>query len=242
MPLPVAHSLMGYTIGESTRYRLSRNFWINVLILAVLANLPDVDFLPGFLAGIPNMYHHHQTHSLGFAVLIAMLGGAIAWFWQRRFWPGFGLVFAAVGSHLALDLLTQDFSDPHGMMLLWPLTSEFYDVPWKVFLAVNKSDRSENFFVSLLNTANVRVVAIELAVMLPLAALAALKRFWMKRALAPTKAGRRRIATQKIETTLAWKTRRQSANLAETEARPQVPALDYAALDLNQPGYRNGKG
>ena len=242
MPLPVAHSLMGCTIGESTRYRLSRNFWTNVLLCAVLANLPDIDFLPGFFSGNPNMYHHHQLHSLGFAALLGMLGGAMLWLRHRRFWPYFWLVFAAVGSHLVLDLLTQDFSDPHGMMLFWPLSSGFYDLPWKVFLAVNKSDHSVDFIASVFHQSNLRVVAVELAIMLPLAATVTLRRLWRKRSHAPTKAGKRRASAQSIESTLAWKTRRHTARLAEMEATPEARAHDYGQLDLNQPGYRNGKG
>ena len=242
MPLPVAHSLMGYAIGESLRFRLARSFWMNAFIFMVLANLPDIDFLPGFLLGSPNMYHHHQAHSLGFAAAVGILGGGCWWLRQRRFWPGFGLVFATVSSHLVLDLLTQDFSDPHGMMLLWPLTSEFYDVPWKIFLAVNKSNQSADFFASVLHENNLRVVAVELAVMLPLAALVTFKRFWVWRAHRPTKAGRRRTSAQRIESTLAWKTRRQTARLAETDAHAAARTPQEDRLNLNQPGYRNGKG
>lgn len=228
---------MGYTLGECTRYRLARNFGMNAFVFAVLANLPDVDFLPGFLAGNPNMYHHHQTHSLGFAAAMAMLGGAIMWLAQRRFWPCFWLVFAAVSSHLVLDLLTQDFSEPYGMMLLWPLSSEFYDAPWKIFLAVHKSDYSGDFFASVFSAANLHVAVMELAIMLPLAGLVTLKKFWRRRAQAPTGASKRRISSQRIESTLAWKTRRQAGAAAMAEARtPQE------LVDLNQPGYRNGKG
>ncbi len=242
MPLPFAHSLMGYTIGESSRHRLSRNFWTNAFIFMVLANLPDADFLPGFLMGNPNMYHHHQAHSLGFAALMGILGGAIMWLVQRRFWPYFGLVFAAVGSHLVLDLLTQDFSEPHGMMLLWPLTSEYYDLPWKTFLAVHKSDRSADFLGSVLHWNNFRVVVVELAIMLPFAALATLRRFWIMRAQTPTKAGRRRASAQHIESTLDWKARRKTERLAEMESAAGARAWHEEQLDLNQPGYRNGKG
>jgi membrane-bound metal-dependent hydrolase YbcI (DUF457 family) len=199
---------MGYTIGESTRHRVAQNFWVNAVILIVLANLPDIDFLPGFLAGNPNMYHHRETHSIGFAVLAGMGSGVLFWYWHRRFWPYFALAFAAVSSHLVLDLLTHDFSNPRGMMLFWPLATEFYDFPWKIFLAVHKSDYSADFFVSVFHPNNFRPMLVELAVMLPLAAVVALKRIWVKRAHAPTKAGRRRTTAQRIETTLAWKTRR----------------------------------
>ncbi|MGH7491765.1 MAG: metal-dependent hydrolase [bacterium] len=241
MPLPVAHSLMGYTIGESTRYRLVQNFWVNAIILIVLANLPDIDFLPGFLAGTPNMYHHHETHSLGFAMLIGICSGAGFWLWRRRFWPYFALTFAAVSSHLALDLLTQDFAGPRGMMLLWPLTSEFYDSPWKFFLAVSKSNHSADFLASVFHADNIRVVVMELAIMLPLAAFVTLKRLWLKRAHAPTKAGRRRTVTHRIETTLVWKTRRKTARLAEMESMAAAQALKDEQRDLIKPGYRNGK-
>jgi hypothetical protein len=39
--------------------------WLFVFIL-LCANVPDVDFLFGFAAGNPNLYHHMWTHSLAF--------------------------------------------------------------------------------------------------------------------------------------------------------------------------------
>jgi hypothetical protein len=77
--------------------------------------------------------------------------------------------------------------------------------------------------------------------MLPLAAFVTLKRLWLKRAHAPTKAGRRRAAAQRIETTLAWKTRRKTARLAEMESAAAARTMNDEARDLNKPGYRNGK-
>ncbi|MEK7730139.1 MAG: metal-dependent hydrolase [candidate division KSB1 bacterium] len=240
MPLPIGHSLMGYTIAESSRFKLSPNVWMNLFIFALLANLPDLDFLPGFLAGFPNRYHHHELHSLGFAALMGLMGGLVYLRMAGKFWACFLPIFFAVSSHLLLDLLTEDFSDPHGMMLLWPFNSEFYDVPWKIFASVNKSNHSSDFIMSLFTLHNVRVVLIELAIMLPLALAAAFTRRRRSAAqLHPqwieVKHAERLMVRQSVETALEQGVELTAAQITE------MPQIDYQRLDLNQPSYRNGK-
>ncbi|MGH7596498.1 MAG: metal-dependent hydrolase [bacterium] len=184
MPLPVAHSLMGYAIAEATNVRLSEKKWINVSIFAALANLPDVDYLPGFLLGRPNHFHHRWTHSLGFALLIGLLGSLILWQRRRKgvlqeitdgkagqFWPACLAISAAVFSHCVLDLFTEDTSLPYGMLLFWPLAWGFYDVSWSLFPSTHKSNESATFFISLLEWYNIKLVLREFLIMAPIAGL-----------------------------------------------------------------------
>ncbi len=240
MPLPFGHSLMGYTLAESSRFKLSRNVWMNIFIFALLANLPDIDFLPGYLEGFPNRYHHHEIHSLGFAVLMGLVGGLVYLRMAGKFWAYFLPIFFAVSSHLLLDLLTEDFSDPRGMMLLWPLNSEFYDVSWKIFKSVNKSNHAADFFSSLFTLHNLRVVLIELMIMLPLALAVTFTQ--RKRVAAQAqpqrtnmKSAKRLMVQQSVETE-----QEQDATLTAAQIT-EMPHIDYQRIDLNQPSYRNGK-
>lgn len=184
MPLPVAHSLMGYAIAEATNVRLSEKKWINVFVFVALANLPDVDYLPGFLLGQPNLFHHRWVHSLGFALLIGLLGSLILWQRHRKgilqkitdgkagqFWPAFLVISAAVFSHCVLDLLTEDTSLPYGMMLLWPFEWSFYDVSWSLFPSTHKSNQSVTFFASVLQWYNIKLALREFLIMAPIVGL-----------------------------------------------------------------------
>jgi len=187
MPLPVAHSLAGYAIAETTDIRLAKKTWINVSIFAALANLPDIDYLPGFLLGQPNRFHHLWTHSLGFALLAGLLGGFIFRRQRRNLIQAekpaqqFGLYFlmisAAVFSHCVLDLFTEDSSPPYGMLLLWPFDQGFYDVTWNLFPSTHKSNESATFFASLLNWYNAKIAIREFLIMASIAGLVKLIRW-----------------------------------------------------------------
>ena len=209
MPLPVAHSLMGYTLAEATQVRLAGTAWRNVLLFAALANLPDIDFLPGFLMGQPNQYHHHLTHSLGFAAFVGLLGCLIYWRRDRnfmrhahapqneirfRFWPYFLTISVAVFSHCVLDLLTVDTSLPFGMLLFWPFDMGYYDMNVKIFESVHKSNASTTFFSSLLQWHNFKVMAIEVFIMVPVAGLVKIMQI-LRRSLAR----QRNLAAEKCQ-------------------------------------------
>ncbi|MDZ7291263.1 MAG: metal-dependent hydrolase [candidate division KSB1 bacterium] len=221
MPLPVAHSLMGYALSEATSVRLVKKKWWNVCAFVALANLPDIDYLPGFLMGQPNRFHHMLAHSFGFAALAGLLAGLIFWQLRRkagpqesgyeyRLWPYFLIVSIAVLSHCLLDLFTVDTSAPQGMMLLWPLDRSYYDVSWDIFQSVHKSDASATFLLSLMQWYNFKIALWEALMMLPIVALA-----------------------KKIRQLRFWPNRRRSRNLENTqvarlgllEVSPLPPAL-----------------
>ncbi len=171
MPLPVGHTLAAYAIYEGNRERI-RFFnkpWQTLAFFAVLANLPDIDFLPGFLLGNPNQFHHGFVHSLGAAVVVGLIG---ALYFRRRhggFWPYFGLIAATYYSHLILDFFNQDMRAPYGVMLFWPLDSTHYMSPVALFASVHKSSDSSTFFQSLFTMHNFWVALRELVIMSPLA-------------------------------------------------------------------------
>jgi membrane-bound metal-dependent hydrolase YbcI (DUF457 family) len=184
MPLPVAHSMMGFAItevAEAANVRLTNKKWLNVSIFVALASLPDADFLPGFLLGEPNRYHQWFTHSLGFATLAGLCGGLFYWRRQNHIAENperFGLygmfIALAVLSHLVLDLLTWDLSPPKGIMLFWPFDKNHYDLRWDFFLACKRDNNSATFFSSLFSAYNLKVVLREFFIMAPVIGLAKL--------------------------------------------------------------------
>jgi LexA-binding, inner membrane-associated putative hydrolase len=76
MATPVGHSLAGYAIyrflvpGEDHRPAL-------LLVAVGMANAPDLDFVPGILAGAPATYHQGGSHSLAFAAAAGVTGAVM---------------------------------------------------------------------------------------------------------------------------------------------------------------------
>ncbi len=103
-----------------------------ILGFAVSGAIADLDLLAG--------NHSGPTHSIGWVVV----AGVIAWrVWSRPpAAPGavrLGIaVAAAYASHPLLDWLSTDTSAPYGIMALWPLSSEHYISPFRIFLPVSR--------------------------------------------------------------------------------------------------------
>jgi membrane-bound metal-dependent hydrolase YbcI (DUF457 family) len=130
MALCLAHATAGYLAYEVMRPAGSHRPWL-LAGAVVLANMPDLDFLPGLAVGDPNAFHRGVTHTLGAAMLVA----AAAWLlarWWRVSRPGAWAAFAAMayGSHLAVDWMTVDAVLPAGIRLFWPLTGRWMHAPF----------------------------------------------------------------------------------------------------------------
>lgn len=130
MGLPLAHVAGGYLVYEGVRPGGAHRPAL-LAAAVVFANAPDVDFLPGLLAGDPELFHRGPTHSIGAAVLL----GVLATIATRVLLPSHGalrmglLAGLAWASHLVVDAITADVMPPHGVMLLWPLSSAFFLAP-----------------------------------------------------------------------------------------------------------------
>jgi membrane-bound metal-dependent hydrolase YbcI (DUF457 family) len=164
MALCLAHATAGYLVYEALRppgpHRPA------LLAGAVLvANAPDLDFLPGLLAGTPAAYHRGVSHTLGALAVVSvaawiaarLLRSRVAWWW--------GLAAAAAyGSHLAVDWLTVDAIPPYGIRLLWPLTGAWLHAPFSLFgeIIIDPSGRTA-FLRSLLTPTALVVWGRELA-------------------------------------------------------------------------------
>lgn len=125
MPLPLGHTAIGWAAYETTNVSppprgehtlISRI--PSFALVAVLANLPDVDVLFGLLFhGNGAAFHRGPTHSLLFALVTGYLASHGWRLWRRIPRFGFGLCAMLVFSHVVADMLLT--SAP--VSLLWPL-------------------------------------------------------------------------------------------------------------------------
>lgn len=129
MPTLLSHPALPLAIGLGLGRDLipPRLLWTG----AALSILPDLDVL-AFRLGIPYthaMGHRGFSHSLTFALLVALIGVSA----HRRLTarPGviLGFLFAATASHGLLDSLT---NGGEGIALLWPFNGERLFAPVQV--------------------------------------------------------------------------------------------------------------
>ena len=77
-----------------------------------------------------------------------------------------GAIAVAYASHTLLDWLGVDPSPPSGIMALWPFSHDYFVSGLNIFTAVSRQYWRPEFW-----TVNLRALARELAILLPLAAL-----------------------------------------------------------------------
>ena len=167
MPSPIAHSAVGYILTHLPFYKkdraaqrflpLSSNSHSTthlpsafmVLYSVVVANLPDLDFLPQVITG--DRFHRGPTHSLLAASIVSVV---LAWlvhrYWSRaRYRSLLGFTFILYVSHLLLDYFT---AGGPGMQLLWPLSDRYFQAPFPLFPGVHHSrgfwDSSHLIFIT----------------------------------------------------------------------------------------------
>ena len=163
MPSPVGHALGGLIVGlaltpaKSSIGRGSSGSGKTHQLVAIsvaAACLPDIDFAWG--------RHNMETHSVGFALLIAL--PALAWWRSTRVAIACAL---AVGTHILFDWLGSDDFRPLGVMALWPFSSEFYFADAYVFATISRRYRLPDFLEH-----NVLAVLREIAILLPIVCVA----------------------------------------------------------------------
>jgi len=181
MALCFTHGTAGYLAYEAIRPAGAHQ--PRLLAAAVLlANAPDLDFVPGLLIGAPAAFHRGVTHTL-FAVVVVgclvglarrMVGGAHAAAWRTALWAS-----AVYASHIAVDLLTIDAAAPWGFRAFWPLSNAFVIAPVTPFaeIVINPSGRAA-FVASLLAPHTIGVWAREIGTLLFAVAAVHLARLW----------------------------------------------------------------
>ena len=105
----------------------------NAFTLVLLASVfPDIDFAWGG--------HNRQTHSIGAAVI----AGLMIYAWKRS--PRLAIaVTLSWASHVLFDWMGSDTTPPLGVMVLWPLNSNFYFADAFVFEAISRRYWLDNF-------------------------------------------------------------------------------------------------
>jgi inner membrane protein len=155
-----------YAERNGANWQLDR---LDLLLFMVFANIPDLDFLPGFFAGNPNMYHHGMTHSIFFALVVSIVVGVAYSIIRKKEMMKMSIIlFVTYASHLLLDFLGKDTRQPFGEQLFWPFTSEYYISPFALFSDVHKASHSDIFLKSLFNWHNLTTMAIEVAILTPI--------------------------------------------------------------------------
>jgi len=159
MPTPIGHALAGLAVAgvSGGGKRLPAG---HLAALVFCAAAPDLDLALRLLDGVN--HHRGASHSVTAAVLVGLAGVAL-----RRLGaplPGGLALGAAWGSHVLLDYLGVDTSPPSGEMALWPFSSRFYVSPVSLFYDVPRA------FSRAAIAHNLTAVAIEILVLLPVAA------------------------------------------------------------------------
>jgi inner membrane protein len=128
MPTILTHPAVPLALGLG----LGRDIIPGRLLLAgmIASDLPDLDVI-AFRFGIPYASpfgHRGFSHSIAFAIIVALLGTFAARWFQAS--PGvvFGYLFLAAASHGILDCFT---NGGLGIALFWPFSSERYFAPFQ---------------------------------------------------------------------------------------------------------------
>jgi len=173
MPSPIGHALAGIAAGwlvDPPGARDARGALRRAAVFALAATAPDLDLLVGA--------HSGPTHGLGAAAIV----GVLVWIWGRGRgrsggWGGSRTapvaLAAAYASHTLLDWLGSDTSAPIGIMALWPFSRDYYESRLHVFMAISRRYWLPDFW-----TYNLRALARELVILVPLVAAVLLIRRW----------------------------------------------------------------
>jgi membrane-bound metal-dependent hydrolase YbcI (DUF457 family) len=139
MPSPIAHLGAGYAIYRYYKHRLpqdQRCFWnvpLQLVIVMGLSMVPDLDVIPAIIFRDMEAYHNNFSHSLIFALPIALLiAGIFHRIYRSSFWLWFVICLLSYDLHVIMDSLTAE----RGVMMFWPLTQVRFASPMKLFFGV----------------------------------------------------------------------------------------------------------
>lgn len=171
MATTVGHALCGVAIlltaAKIRPSPLTSVNFPNVALFAMLANLPDIDMLAGYLlTGDVLAYHGKITHGVLFALLSAWLTARIRQT-DRRAYAAI-IYFLVILSHDLIDSLTGPnlgWHGTHGMPMFWPLSEARLAMPVTLFPGPH-----HDTWARLISLHNLKVIAYELVVFAPLIA------------------------------------------------------------------------
>lgn len=136
MPSPIAHLGVGYAIYRYHKHRLlhdQRRIWkfpLQLVMVIGLSMVPDLDMIPAIIFRDMKAYHNNISHSLLMAIPVAFLiAGIFQRIYKSNFWLWFVICLVSYDLHVIMDALTAE----RGVMMLWPLTSDRFAPPIKLF-------------------------------------------------------------------------------------------------------------
>lgn len=136
MPSPIAHLGAGYAIYHYYKHKLPENrslFWkfpLQMVMVVGLSMLPDLDVIPAIIFRDMKAYHNNFSHSLFFAIPVALLvAGIFQRVYRSNFWLWFLICLVSYDLHVIMDALTAD----RGVMLFWPFIQTRYASSVKIF-------------------------------------------------------------------------------------------------------------
>ncbi|MGH8659486.1 MAG: metal-dependent hydrolase [Gammaproteobacteria bacterium] len=173
MASPVGHSLMGLGLYLvlSPRRHLSDPLrrWKTIALYIFLANLPDVDFLVGFLFyGRFNILHGEMTHNASFLIITSLLFATLCQDHSSLI-RSFFTVFLLIGSHDLMDFLSSQnlgLQRAYGIAFFYPFSQEKIGAPFSLFYGVRHKNLEQLFSLE-----NLWTIMYELCVFLPVLAL-----------------------------------------------------------------------
>ncbi len=173
MPLPVLHSFAGYSIYKVTKKRLPKIDWKWALFFIVLANGPDMDFIPGIMAHQAGRFHRGISHSLGGALLVGFVISAVLIGLKRpnafktALWSA-----VAYFSHPLLDMLN---GPGYGMPAFWPFSTVRFSAPIQLIptgpASMHDAGGLRDFMATLFHPVFIRQFLFECAVLFSIGAL-----------------------------------------------------------------------
>ncbi|HEX6559264.1 MAG TPA: metal-dependent hydrolase [Longimicrobiales bacterium] len=128
MPLPLAHTIVGYSVAAATGVRFRRERRTAILFSLFVANMPDVDFLPGALRDQPSLYHRTIAHTIPAGIVCALITTLVITRFRGRFREMFLLGLLVYCSHLVADMVNFSGGNP-GVQILWPLSTDWFSIP-----------------------------------------------------------------------------------------------------------------
>ena len=164
MPSPLGHALAGIVVASGVARSRGASNRTNAVALGCVAAavLPDIDL-------VHYAWHRTITHSVGTTIaLLIITVGVTRWVTGRANWRFALLLAGAQASHMFLDWLGTDRSNPAGLMALWPFSDRWFISGWDIFPPVERRQMLSAASIAL----NLRAAAWEIAIMGPLAATA----------------------------------------------------------------------
>ena len=144
-----------------------------MLFSVVVANLPDLDYLPGTLANSPVLYHRTIAHTIPAALLCGLIIGAVLTRFGRRFWEISFLGTLVYSSHLFADMV--NFGGGNiGVQILWPLDDGWYTIKTPLMhsqrglLTFHRGSDSQGFLASFFSAGFIRALVLQALLFAPL--------------------------------------------------------------------------